>query len=131
MTSNTGQFKKGQRRSPATEFKKGGVPWNKGKYCRWSPETEFKDGHIPANTRPMYAKRIVTEGKRCKRKACQIKVHEKGRWEYLARYVWTQAGNTVPKGYVMYHKDGNGLNDELSNLECISRSELLRRNSRN
>ena len=32
-------------------------------------------------------------------------------------------GKEVPKGYEIHHKDGNPLNNDISNLECVSRSE--------
>jgi len=34
----------------------------------------------------------------------------------------------IPKGHIIYHKDGDPLNNKRSNLECISRAELCRRN---
>lgn len=37
-------------------------------------------------------------------------------WEFYS-------GKKVPKGYVIHHKDGNSLNNNYSNLECISRIE--------
>mgnify|MGYP006355478717 CR=1 FL=1 len=46
-----------------------------------------------------------------------------------SKYVWQQVYGEVPKGYVMYHKDGDKFNDELENLECIPRSELIKRNT--
>lgn len=32
-------------------------------------------------------------------------------------------GKEVPKGYEVHHKDGNPLNNDISNLECISRKQ--------
>lgn len=37
-------------------------------------------------------------------------------WEYFS-------GQKVPKGYEIHHKDGNPLNNDFDNLECLSRSE--------
>ncbi len=53
----------------------------------------------------------------------------KGKRIHRAKHVWQQVYGEVPKGYVMYHKDGNNFNDELENLECIPRSELIRLNN--
>lgn len=40
----------GKRLSPQTEFKKGRIPWNAGKYgLRLSIKSEFKKGHVPSN----------------------------------------------------------------------------------
>lgn len=46
-----------------------------------------------------------------------------------ARYNWIQVYGEIPKGYVIYHKDGDKYNDEIENLECISRAELIRINN--
>jgi hypothetical protein len=40
-----------------------------------------------------------------------------------ARYLWEQANGPIPKGYCVCFKDGNSLNCELSNLQCITRQE--------
>ena len=37
-------------------------------------------------------------------------------WEFYS-------GKTVPKGYIVHHKDGNPHNNNFENLECISRDE--------
>jgi len=38
---------RGQRHSPATEFKKGHIPWSKGRHIRLNPKGEFKKGGHP------------------------------------------------------------------------------------
>jgi hypothetical protein len=44
------------------------------------------------------------------------------------KYVLEQNGIEVPKGCVVYHKDGDIYNNDLDNLEIITRAELLMRN---
>ena len=45
-----------------------------------------------------------------------------------ARYLWEQVYGEIPRGYVVRHIDGNKFNDEIINLECISRAENLLKN---
>jgi len=44
------------------------------------------------------------------------------------RHIWEKANGIIPKGYVIFHIDGNKHNDNLSNLKAISRLELLKHN---
>lgn len=44
--------------------------------------------------------------------------------------VWESVYGELPKGYVLVHKDGNRYNDDIENLEAITRAELLDRNRR-
>jgi hypothetical protein len=46
-----------------------------------------------------------------------------------ARYIYGL--DRIPEGWVICHIDGDPLNNKIENLECISRGELLRRNSMN
>ena len=39
------------------------------------------------------------------------------------RYVWESINGPIPKGMVIHHLDENKLNDEISNLVCITRSQ--------
>lgn len=43
----------------------------------------------------------------------------------LHRAVWEYHNGKIPDGYQIHHKDGNVDNNEISNLECIKRSEHL------
>ena len=44
------------------------------------------------------------------------------------RVVYEQNFGAIPKGFVVIHKDQDKDNDDPSNLEAISRAELLKRN---
>lgn len=45
-------------------------------------------------------------------------------------YVWEKVYGKLPKGYVIYHKDGDKHNDDINNLEAITRAELVKRNNK-
>ena len=42
---------------------------------------------------------------------------------WLHRYIWEKANGAIPKGFHIHHKDGNTLNNDLSNLACLSVAE--------
>lgn len=42
------------------------------------------------------------------------------------RLVWEKHNGPIPEGYVIHHKDGNGLNNSIDNLEMMTRSEHAR-----
>jgi hypothetical protein len=119
---------KGRRSSPATEFKKGHIPWNKGLKRRGlqyayhnSSETKFKPGHKPWNWKPVGSMtiRIDNRGKPVR----HIKTAEPHKWDYYSRYIWKRTRQrSIPKGHIIYHQDGNQLNDNPENLICIPRA---------
>ncbi len=41
----------------------------------------------------------------------------------LHRYKWEKEIGDIPAGYDIHHRDGNKLNNEISNLECLPKSE--------
>lgn len=47
----------------------------------------------------------------------------------LHRYVWEWYNGTIPKGYDIHHKDHNKFNNEIDNLELLSKAEHLKRHS--
>lgn len=43
--------------------------------------------------------------------------------DMLHRMVFIHYNGEIPKGYCIHHKDGNKANNDISNLECVRRSE--------
>lgn len=113
-------------RDTGGKFKKGSNPWNKGiKGFRPSERTEFKSGEKHTGDKhPSWNGGIQKNKKDCvylwdgtsKRKRRPV-------------HVWELHHGKISKGHVIYHKDGNKHNDNIENLEMISRGELLRRNN--
>lgn len=54
-----------------------------------------------------------------------IKIGEPSIWKVRARYMWEQRYGKIPRGMIIYHKDGDTLNDNVGNLELISRARHL------
>ena len=118
-----------------TRFTPGRVPVNKGmkavEYMKPDKieilkKTQFKPGQLPHNTKPPGQDE-------------SIRVDKSGKSYYFIRlslanwipkhtYLWQLNYGKPPPGHVIAFKDGNTLNCELANLECISRAENLRRN---
>lgn len=118
-------------------FKKGSTPWNKDTKGVMKPNrTSFSRETLPHKAtigKPNKGDRhsgvvcTIEERHLCKdARSGKEYMHHK-RVPY-ARYVLKQAGIEIPLGCVVYHKDGDYNNNELENLEIISRGELMKRN---
>jgi hypothetical protein len=107
-----------------SRFKKGHKPWNFGHKGLQigGTSTQFKLGHIPHNTKENGATRLSKDG------YLEIRTSV-GCYEFVHRLVWIKHHGEIPPGYAVVFKDGNPMNLKISNLECISRSELMKRNS--
>lgn len=118
------------------QFEIGHTPWNKGLY-----------GYMGANTTSFTKERAESLGKQGEGKpreghghlicSCSErrsvkqkngKVYQVRKRIPYARYVLEKHGIDVPRGHVVYHIDGDYKNNDISNLEVISRAELVKRN---
>lgn len=106
------------------QFKKGSIPWNKGKkgYVG-ANRTSFKKGNKPKNWKPIGSERINAEG------YTLIKISNEGgmwkRWALKHRVVWEEHHKKkIPKGSVIIFADGDKSNLSIENLICITRNEL-------
>jgi hypothetical protein len=123
----------------ATQFKPGQAPANKGiKHPPgWSPgriaDGQFKRGNKPHTTLPVGSYRLDADG------YLQIKVSDdpgspSKRWHSVHRFVWEAANGPTPAGHVVVFKAGKQTTDlaaiTLDAIELISRTELMRRNTR-
>lgn len=123
-------YRKWQKEHPINEgcFKPGHVPANKGKKgIRVSPETEFKPGNIPPNTVPVGTCIERDQHNGSGRKQAYIKIAEPNKWKARALIVWEEHHGQLPEGMLLYHKDSDSLNDDIDNLEAITRAENLAR----
>jgi hypothetical protein len=104
-------------------FKKGHIPWNKGKkgiHC--SPRTEFKKGIHAMENSPSWKGGIQYPKNDCVHITISSNVRVR-----RPRVVYEEHFGPVPEGYVIYHLDGDRTNDDPYNLEAISRAESMRR----
>lgn len=129
------------RQGLGTRFQKWLTPWNKGTHYvagGRSVLTRFQPGErrgiAAKNWRPVGTILTDSDGyQRIKvREARQGEAHGFGNvrvWPLLQRHVWAQAHGPIPDGHSICFRDGNKANCAIDNLECVSRVELMRRNT--
>lgn len=104
------------------DFKPGKTPWNKGmKGIHLSPRTEFK----PGNNMKELGSFTLKKRKGNPRRYLKVMEGGKPKWVLYSKYLWEMQNGKIPQGYTLVYKDGNLLNDELSNLELTSISQML------
>lgn len=99
-------------------------PWNKDlKGIHLSPATEFKKGRKSNRLLPVGSTAI----RACKNGALRafVKVGEPNKWRERAKVVWEEVNGPLPKGLLIHHRDRNTLNDDIENLEAMTRAEHL------
>ena len=115
----------------AHQFKKGQAPFNKGRKGVTYPgcvPTQFKKGMKPHTWKPIGTERVSKEGY-LQRKATDTGYPPRD-WIAVHILVWQEhTGRTLPKGHAVIFRDGNNRNFDPANLECITRAELMARNS--
>lgn len=114
-----------------SRFQKGSKSWNKGKKCpnlllTNAAKTMFKPGRKPHNTREDNAISIRTDT--TGRKYYYSKIAD-SKWVLTHRLIWEQANGPIPAKHIVRFIDGNTMNLQLSNLECIPMGENANRNT--
>lgn len=118
-----------QRRNGNTgRFRAGFTPWNKGKRCPGlGGETSFRPGNRPHTWVPTGTERISKDG------ILQRKVTDDGpaykHWKSVHAILWEAEHGPIPREHVVVFRNGNKQDFRLENLELVSRSELMRRNT--
>jgi len=114
-----------------SRFEKGHKPFNKGKKCpnlllTNAAKTMFKKGNKPNNTREPNATSIRTDSHGRKYQYSKI---EDSKWILTHRLMWEQANGPIPAKHIVRFIDGNTMNLDLTNLECIPMGENAKRNT--
>jgi hypothetical protein len=114
-----------------TRYTKGHVPFNKGMKCpnlvlTNAAATMYKKGNKPSNTREANATSIRTDSSGKKYHYSKI---ADSVWVLTHRLLWEQANGLIPPKHVVRFIDGDTLNLQLTNLECIPMSENANRNT--
>lgn len=113
-------------------FKPGHETWNKGKKgVNGYSATRFKPGNKPQTWKPIGTERIDKDGN------LTVKVSDEGsrhnRWVPVHRLVWIAANGPVPADHFVVFKIGMKTDVRaeitLDRLECVNRSENMKRNS--
>lgn len=123
-------IKKPAGHSNAGRFNKGDQPWNKGIPYDGGPNsraTRFKPGHRPANWYPVGHERISADGYR------ERKISDTGitRHDYVPLHLllWREHHGDIPARHAVVFKNKDRADIRIDNLECISRRELMARNT--
>lgn len=114
------------QRENTGQFKKGHISHNKGKKGVFfgSTRNQFKKGHQPHNTLNIGDEREDKDGYVWVKIGTGKTRYE--RWKPKHHIVF---GEPVPKGMILIFKDGNKRNFDKSNLELITKSENMKRNT--
>ena len=130
------RLRRGDRIGVRFRFPKGHVPANKGlRRPGWGPgrmkETQFKKGMRQGVAVRLY-KPIGTE-RTSKDGYLERKVNDglplQARWRAVHLLVWEAAHGPAPRGHAIVFRNGNKKDMRLDNLECITRAELMARNT--
>ncbi len=117
------QFAKGNKPN-VTAFKKGNIPWIKGrKGLHHSPATEFKKGRISPNRKSVGTITIRVGKNKVRRR--WIKINDPDIWIEYAKFVWIKNNGEIPNGFLIHHIDEDSLNDSPNNLAAVTRADHI------
>lgn len=139
--ARSGRVQRGRTdpRMCATQFAPGIVPWNKGTHYvagGRSAEHRFKPGrpaHEARNWRPIGSLRVNADGYLERKLTDDPALYPARRWARVHHLVWEAAHGPVPAGHIVVFRPGRRTTElaaiTADALECITRHELMRRNS--
>ena len=112
-------------------FQKGNKPHNTGKKVKPTvyaalQKTMFKKGNKPYNTQPDGT--IHWRMDKVGRNYAYIKIKD-NHWRLLHRVIWEEHNGPIPPKHMIRFIDGNSMNCELSNLECVSMVQNMNDNT--
>lgn len=111
----------------SSRFKRGVTPWNKGSVGIMKRNSgTFQKGRQGAGL-PIGSVRIRKDKTGAKRVWVKVSAdkHSSYDWRLRAVVVWEAANGKVPNGWLVHHKDRNTLNDDLANLQAMTRSQHM------
>lgn len=119
-------------------FEKGHKAWNKGKKGWFAGDSKnwFNHEQTLAKAEKSFGKpRLQGDSVVClirdthyRKNAHNGKMYKTHKRMYYSRWVLKQAGIEIPKGYVVWHIDGDFTNNDIGNLKIITRAELCKIN---
>lgn len=112
-------------------FQKGNKPHNTGKKVKPTvyaalEKTMFKKGNKPYNTQPDGTIRVQVKNN--EKPYQYIKISD-NYWRLLHRVIWEEHNGPIPPKHMVRFIDGNTMNCELSNLECVSMAQNMNENT--
>lgn len=127
------RLRRGDHIGARTCFKKGQVPPNKGpRRPGYGPgrmkETQFKKGQAGHNWRPVGSQRLV-DGYLYTKISDQRCVPWTRNWRPTHVLLWGKHRGRIRRGSALAFSNGDRMDIRLDNLELISRTELMRRNT--
>jgi len=119
-----------EQRKKAGQFRPGIIPYNKGKKMpdelkKKVSRTWFKKGNIPHNTKYDGHMSIRRDQSGIPYRHIRVAL---GKYVLEHVLIWEQHHGQVPENHVVFHLDGNSLNNDISNLAIRSRAEHLKAN---
>jgi hypothetical protein len=127
------RLRRGDNPGAAYRFRKGDVPANKGlRRPGWAPgrmrETQFKKGSRVYNQMAIGDTRLI-DGYVYRKVSDTPNVPWTRNWVLEHRRVWEEANGPLPAGHALAFKNGDKADVRIENLECVTRRELLSRNT--
>ncbi len=131
------RLRRGDHVGAAFRFPKGHVPANKGlRRPGWGPgrmkHTQFRkgtrNGTAAEHYRPIGSTRGI-DGYVYRKVSAIPNVPYTVNWKPDHVLLWTSQQGPVPPGHVIVFRNGHKTDIQLENLECISRRELMARNT--